>query len=930
MTASNDCLLSSERSRVRVSISVHSLVKKLFKLSHFFQLVQGLKDWCQSISNNAVDNSHLDTITVQFRVRCGSMEIDYNEDRMRDIGSKILLDSNRANPSEKPDLYGLWRLHPDLRAHCCFPESNYHITILNKLIQFDDLFYENIRVLTSKKLIIELHNVSFSNPDDPFCTITHALCFVSKARLLPPSKQDWTTLDVSIKDAILLDFILLMQEKPTEFGGLTEPSDDEQKDILVRLMNLIISSVQQSQIEDLKTLVCFLPSWDYAPTTSCSLDNLCIFLKTVEQLLIFIDEVNIHERVNERNQVILNTGIDYKEFLTQKQLDRILQVLNEYQATSLKIANELKNHITNKFSELRSYYEQVADFNAEIAEADISYIQGRLTSIQERVDTVVDVFDEKYTWLLFQTLLAANLEVAEETIQLSLEVADAMNPIAWLVGGASPNDILNAVQEVADAIAQLAKGYALLALWISVNDKANEINDKIQDNKDFLDAVKNIVFERTSEFETSKARFLSKYAEYNPELMKDDIFEMAGLWGKIVEETCSVLDGLDTAAASAVKIIVNSLNYCVDIPVLAQRMGEMYVSIYDFQFELMDSLAAYMRSRVNLDAAQEINDDFTALTEVDPNSDSTLDTLQMMGGLTYLTYKAHILEAVNQYCDLLEYKTGGVRPQQCRGPDTDLAIIVSTTIPSCVAHTYGLYYVPSAQNTSNITTYTSVDISKLFDGASVNFKIPDSQWLIDHKWIEEYERDYAFYVEKFEVYLPTKSKHPNKFVVFADPILSNVIVPHHGTEYMIIPHIPFVHEYILGPRRTICQDQKIPNPYTACETKSTSTVCQRSHKVYRHAFPSIYSQWAISVKGAEHMTPPNPATDLSLIFGIQMCKHVPIDVKSKFRTVFSEENMDVGECCLSGNFRPNATADCQACPMGSHSALAGYYCERNN
>ena len=78
------------------------------------------------------------------------------------------------------------------------------------------------------------------------------------------------------------------------------------------------------------------------------------------------------------------------------------------------------------------------------------------------------------------------------------------------------------------------------------------------------------------------------------------------------------------------------------------------------------------------------------------------------------------------------------------------------------------------------------------------------------------------------------------------------------------------------------------------------------------------------------MTPPNPATDLSLIFGIQMCKHVPIDVKSKFRTVFSEENMDVGECCLSGNFRPNATADCQACPMGSHSALAGYYCERNN
>ena len=451
---------------------------------------------------------------MQFRVRCGSMEIGYNGDRMRDIGSKILLDSNRANPSEKPDLYGLWRLHPDLRAHCCFPENNYHITILNKLIQFDDLFYDSIRVLTSKYLITELHNVSFSNPDDPFCTITHALCFVSKARLLPPSKQDWTTLDVSMKDAILLDFILLMQEMPTEFGDLTGLSDNEQKVILLRLMNLIISFVQQSQIEDLKTLVCFLPSWDYAPTTSCNLDNVCIFLKTVEQLLIFMDEVNIHERVNERNQVILNTGIDYKQFLTQKQLDRILQVLNEYQATSLKIANELKSHITQKFSELRSYYEQVADFNAEIAEADISFIQGRLTSIQERVDSVADVFHKKYTDLLFKTLFAAGLEVAEEMIQLGVAIADSMNPLAWLLGGASANDILNAVQEVADAIAKLAKGFALLAIWNSVNDKANEINDKIQDNKDFLDAVKYIVFEVSLEFETSKAIFLSKYAEY--------------------------------------------------------------------------------------------------------------------------------------------------------------------------------------------------------------------------------------------------------------------------------------------------------------------------------------------------------------------------------------------------------------------------------
>ena len=902
---------------------------------HFslFLLVEGLYNWCQSISNHAVENSHLDTITNNFKVTCGSKKIDYDGDKLKDIGPKILLDSNRVNASQKTDLYSLWSLHPDLRAHCCFANSPYHNTITKKLIRFEDSFSDYIDVLTSRNLIEEFQNVCLDETDDSFCTITHALCMVNKARFLPSSKQEWTAQDQIGKDAVLLNFIVLIKEKPTEFGPLAEViSNADQLGIYERVLNYILSSVQNTRINELKRLRCLLPSLDsYMPSTSsCNLDNLCIVLRTTEQLKIYMDEVDIYENVNGTKQVILNTGIDYKQFLAQKQLDRILQVLNEYQATSLKIANELKGHMTKKFSELRNYYEQIEQFNSEIVAADISYIQGRLTSVQTSVKTVVDSFKNNCSLLFVNLIIAATLEIVEETVQLALTISENSNPIGWLTGSASGKEIHDAVQELTDAIAKLAKGAALLSLWNNVKDKATEINNKVNANKDYLESVKNIVFEKETDFETSKTTFLSKYDKYDPKLTKDDIVEMAGLWSKLGEEACSVLESMDTVAASPFKIIVSSSNLCVHIPVLAQRMGDMYLSIYDFQFELMNALAAYMRSRVTLDAAKEINNEFTSLTEVNPESDTTLYTLQLMGGLTYLTFMAHILQTVNRYCSLLEYKLGGIQPHQCKGPETDLAVLVSTNIPSCVMHTYDFYYVPTAQNTTNSNSYTSVDTSELFAGATVNFKIPDSQWLIDNKWIKEYERDYAFYVEKFEVYLPTKSQTPQKIVAFADPILHNEIFPH-GREYMIIPHIPFAHEYLLGPQRTVCHsNRKMPNPYTACESESTSTICQISQKNPRHVYPSIYSQWAISVKGAEHLTLPKPATDLSLIFGIQLCKHAPINVRKKLQTVFSTKKMDTGECCLSGQFRPNAIADCQTCPSGSHSALAGYYCEKDN
>ena len=515
---------------------------------------------------------------------------------------------------------------------------------------------------------------------------------------------------------------------------------------------------------------------------------------------------------------------------------------------------------------------------------------------------------------------------------LGLTIAERSNPLGWLSGSFSAKDVYDATNDVADAISRLVQSSVLTALWASVVSQSAVIDDAFTQNEEYLESVITIVFESSAtnrtEFEKSKNIFLQQYTDYNPQVSSDDIVELTTTWDKLANEACVVLDAVDSATGKGIKQIAIGENYCVDLPILAQRMGNLYLNMYDYQFDLMDSLATYMRSRVTLDAAKEINEEFNYLSSMNPDSEATFYLLQLMGGLTYITYKSHIFQAVSQYCNILEYRKGGIHPKECTGPETDLSILVSASVPVCISESHTFYYAPT--HPSKLNSTLSISLSELFAGETVEFKIPDSQWLIDNGWITEEERDYAFFVENFEVYLPTKTKHPKRLYTIVDPALHIQVIPN-GTEYMITPHIPLVHEYILGPQRSVCHDQKSANPYTACESDPTSYICQVSQKNTRYIFPSIYSQWAITLKGGEDLPLPNPATDLKIIFGLQICKTVINKSYEEFWETYDREkrNVNQNDCCLSGEFRPNTTADCEPCPSGSHSALAGYYCEKD-
>ena len=112
-------------------------------------------------------------------------------------------------------------------------------------------------------------------------------------------------------------------------------------------------------------------------------------------------------------------------------------------------------------------------------------------------------------------------------------------------------------------------------------------------------------------------------------------------------------------------------------PALADEMTAIYEEIYEYQFDLIDAMAAYVRSSVALDAAKEINTEFEEVTKLNVNSGTTLTTLQMIGGLSYMTYTSHVLETVYLYCNVLEYMEGGRQPPECKGVDTDIALLIA-------------------------------------------------------------------------------------------------------------------------------------------------------------------------------------------------------------------------------------------------------------
>ncbi len=889
-----------------------------------------LMNWCASIDKYNIDNHLLDDVPSSISIYCdgGGTTTSYDPVQTLTIAQNILADTSRCGSSNcKSGLYSFWRIHPKICDVCChssITHKNYYLEMMQKLIGFDFIYLESLKPDVAIELRKELVVACPSSDDlffgdvSQFCQIKDALHIfdlIWPSSLSPEFEKH--------KKAILMNVIILKKQNP--HYSTVEVSET---DILVECTNIILKYMRDKETSNLKAFAKFLPSSTAykSNATSCRTDNLCIFMKIIKQIRVYIDEVKLDKVMTRRR--ILNTGTEYRELLRQQQLSRILTVLFEQGATSLQIANDLKRHLTTKFSELRSYFEGVETFSQQIADADIEYVKGRVETYQTDLDNVVENLKHRMTSLFMKAFATVGLDILEKMVVLAMDIVAAYNPLKQMFTGNNAQDVIESAAALANAIADIAKLANVKSAYEELTTKITYLSKRLNENDDVLGNVYDFIQDDKKiidriESQKSKNSFIKEYKAYDPKVKRYEITQVSSLWQNLIATICDIISGIDTTLGAIGKIF--ALGDCESLPSLVDEMNVIYEEIYDYQFELMDSMAAYIRASVALDAAKEISSEFEEVTELNINSESTLTTLQMIGGLSSITYQTHILQIVNLYCNVLEYMEGGKKPTECKGIETDVDLLIANIEPTCISQTYKYYFAPTQQTNKNDQAY--VNITKLFSGSTVPFKIPNAQWLVDHNWIHPNEKDFALYVKKFDVFLPVKPKYPTEFYVTADPVLHNVVVPGpSATEYIIIPHSHFIHEYSMGPHRLRCSEPKVQNPYTTCEQEDISLLCHHSDTVNWHLYPSIYSQWSLSVSGGKDFAIPKPATNMSVIFGIQICKIAQYDYN---RENIAHSQSIAADCCEEGHYRPNDKSPCAPCPTGSSSSLGGYYCEMN-
>ena len=863
--------------------------------------------WCNSIRQLNIDNLQIPKVRTNVQVFCSGVSSQFNRNEATSIGEDIAVDARGSN--EKQGLYRVWEQHPIMRKLCC-SLNDYVIENLNGVIKFEGTFksyISKLKIGKAKHLRNRMSEICITHPSDFFCAMKTVVGLVDVAATLP-DKTQWNSMHAQYKDAIRTRAVLLMKKFPM-FQKLDLTLDDES---VTNSIDYILDLVQANDIEKLIDYIVFLPENGAYHVGYCGDDLLCYYMKIVENVRLFTKSANPSRS---KLRKIVNRGIDFKTRLQQIQLDTVVNSLFQQHETSKKIAHSLQKYLSDGFNGIKQYFKKVAEFDGEIAAADIAYIRGALDSFKEVLSDSQPEVAETVNSILQAASGVTAVDVVKAGIVLVTDIAESCNPFKFLLGGGG-GDVAESAQELSKAIAKVAKSDRLLAAFDTMSKRSIEISRKISENDKVLKAVQNLVYgkyETIDEFEKIKNSFLTEYNDYSPKVTRPEIEEMSEYWITVVSIGCDLIDDSNTIVGDIRAAFKNG--GCIDAPRQIQKMISVFTEIYDFQFDLMDSMAAYIRAEVVKNSAEEIQSDFDTIKD----SDKTFEILERIGALTYIEYRAHVQDVVELYCNVLEYEKGGKRPSACKGLDTHLSTLISVKTINCWG-TREFFDAPSQPSSTGDLSF--INVTKLFLGEVLDFKISSSEWLVEHGWIHAHETNYAFYVEQFEVYIPSENKQPVRYKIEAKAISNSKLNPNSDTVYILVPQSNLVYQYNEGPNIR-CHKPTFKNVYTNCQTHS-NIICPISNPPNNDLNPSIYSHWRIKFTSSPQTSPPKAATPLSVKIGLNLCK---LNNGNLMATSLVKRQAP-SSCCESNTYKNNQGM-CVNCPAGSTSTLAGYYCKKN-
>ena len=809
---------------------------------------------------------------------------------------------------------------------------------------------------TATNLRQALKDTCSSSNGNVFCKLVPLAETIDKVEELmqiPDSQSDKIKGSLEI---LRVHLLLLPVWDPTNSLPLHVDINNKKFDFYSKIVEKIVNIVRAKQPEDLLPILLSLPPIGAITGCSATQPDRCLLYSLISQMTNYVKGVIYKPTApGGAERKVIHSKVNYPAFIGQRTLTEVLNIAQSGETTLQTVALHLSQQIectgdklgktlSTTFQDLQDYFTAMHSFDFTKAKHDVGYISTSLKTYGQRSVGLSKTVDGAMNEIISGALICAAHQVAYRTLKLAIAIAENSNPLGWLFGSNDADDLMEPLEELADAIYDLVVVNKLYNLLKDLMGLLKTAVAGLKRNAEFISSVKDLVkslnIEDDSKFQSQQAEFLEQYGNYTPATTKPQLVEIGAYLESIVEEACELIDSADVPPVSSsyfFKNYVADSGLCLQTKVNIQKLMETYYEIYDFQFDLMEGLASFTRAKTGLNAAKNISFAWTSTVE-NCESFSTADKLAryaMLAGVSYTSYQLQMWLAVEEYCDILEYEDGGARPSVCQGVDTDISALVAYKTKSCEGNKdFTRYFsIPARDYTTNKyknvmmgNNFAQLDIHDLFAGKGVEFQIPDSNWLIDHKWITPFEKDYAIYVKEFEVYLPVESSSPTSIAVRAYSTASNHLTPG-STTYAIKPYEPLLSEYVEGHGNP-CRKSSLPNPYSLCGSSKPPNICLSSNILQQDFIPaSIYSQWNLQVSGYEHTDIPIPATDMEIKIAMTLCK--------KSRDTFSQSRAEetiayersFTKCCLENQYWSNEDGKCYFCPNGTTSTLRGYFCQ---
>ncbi|KAK3597799.1 hypothetical protein CHS0354_006169 [Potamilus streckersoni] len=368
-------------------------------------------------------------------------------------------------------------------------------------------------------------------------------------------------------------------------------------------------------------------------------------------------------------------------------------------------------------------------------------------------------------------MLATLGDAAEALLKLSFRIAQACNPLKTLIEGGSAVSILDSSQQLSRSLVGVTKAILLFESFDKLVSKSKEFVVMLSANENYLTTVVSLVnslkiltsqwspsSSSSSEFATKMNKFLEDYKNYKPVVSKDLLREMTASWENFVTVACGLVESTKGNIASVARVTLFKQGSCGKAKSQARNLVVAYEEIYNFQFTLKDSLAEAMRAWTSFNAASIINSDFNAATLKSADDPEIFEKLELLSAFSFICYKISVRTATDAYCDILEYLEGHRSFDRVEEGTLITSLFSRTPLKCHISEKF--YEVPTKPSNQEDKAYISLE--DLYAGNPVVFKIPDSQWLIDHGWISPRQRHDTIFVQRFEIFLPVVSRNKKR------------------------------------------------------------------------------------------------------------------------------------------------------------------------